>query len=189
MVIKGTQLFLGNSFFLLILVTYLVGEVRIRFKGEVIQIVLIILRLKKYFMAHKIFTCLWFDGKAKEAATHYCTIFNNSKILSENPMTVIFELNDTKFMALNGGPHYKFSPASSYVITCDTQEEIDHYWEKLGEGGKYSQCGWLDDKFGVSWQIVPKVLGELMSDPEKSQRVIQAFMQMTKFDIQKLITA
>lgn len=83
-------------------------------------------------MAHKIFTCLWFDGKAKEAATYYCTIFKNSKILSENPMTVIFELNDTKFMALNGGPHYKFSPASSYVITCDTQEEIDHYWEKLG---------------------------------------------------------
>ncbi len=140
-------------------------------------------------MTNKIFPCLWFDGKAKEAATYYCTIFKNSKVVSENPMTVIFELNETKFMALNGGPHYKFSPANSYVITCDTQEEIDHYWEKLGEGGKYSQCGWLDDKFGVSWQIVPKILGELMSDPEKSPRVIQAFMQMTKFDIQKLITA
>ncbi len=104
-------------------------------------------------------------------------------------MVVIFELNETKFMALNGGPQYKFSPANSYVITCDTQAEIDHYWEKLGAGGKYSQCGWLDDKFGVSWQIVPTILGELMSNPEKSQKVIATFMQMTKFDIEKLINA
>lgn len=85
-------------------------------------------------------------------------------------MVVVFELNETKFMGLNGGPHFQFSPASSYVITCDTQEEIDHYWEKLGEGGKYRMCGWLDDKFGVSWQVVPRVLGELMNDPEKSQK-------------------
>lgn len=104
-------------------------------------------------------------------------------------MVVIFELNETKFMALNGGPQYKFSPANSYVITCDTQAEIDHYWEKLGEGGKYSKCGWLDDKFGVSWQIVPTILGELMSNPEKSQKVVEAFMKMTKFDINKLINA
>lgn len=140
-------------------------------------------------MTHKLFPCLWFDGQAKVAADYYCSVFKNSKIVSENPMVVIFELNETKFMALNGGPQYKFSPANSYVITCDTQEEIDHYWEKLGDGGKYSQCGWLDDKFGVSWQIVPTILGELMSNPEKSQKVIEAFMQMTKLDIQKLINA
>jgi predicted 3-demethylubiquinone-9 3-methyltransferase (glyoxalase superfamily) len=138
-------------------------------------------------MAHKLFPCLWFNGQAKAAADYYCSVFKNSKKISENPMVVIFELNETKFMALNGGPHFNFTPANSYVITCDTQEEIDHYWEKLGDGGKYSQCGWLDDKFGVSWQIVPAILGELMSNPEKSQKVTEAFMQMTKFDIQKLI--
>lgn len=104
-------------------------------------------------------------------------------------MVVIFELNETKFMALNGGPNYRFTPANSYVVTCDTQEEIDHYWEKLGEGGKYNKCGWLDDKFGVSWQIVPSVLGPLMNDPEKGQRVIKEFMKMTKFDIEKLMNA
>ena len=140
-------------------------------------------------MIHKIFPCLWFDGQAKEAADYYCSVFEKSKIISVNPMVVIFELNESKFMALNGGPHYKFSPANSYVITCDSQEEIDHYWEKLGDGGRYSQCGWLDDKFGVSWQVVPRVLGELMSNSEKSQKVIEAFMQMTKFDIQKLMDA
>ena len=104
-------------------------------------------------------------------------------------MAVIFELNETKFMALNGGPQYQFSPANSYVVTCDTQEEIDHFWENLGSEGKYNQCGWLDDKFGVSWQIVPSILGKLMSNPEKSPRVVQAFMQMTKFDIQQLLDA
>jgi predicted 3-demethylubiquinone-9 3-methyltransferase (glyoxalase superfamily) len=137
-------------------------------------------------MTHKIYTCLWFDGIAKEAAEHYCSIFKHSKIISETTMVVVFELNDTKFMCLNGGPHFKFSPANSFVITCDTQEEIYHYWEKLGEGGKYRMCGWLDDKFGVSWQVVPTVLGELMNNPEKSPRVTQLFMQMTKFDIQIL---
>jgi predicted 3-demethylubiquinone-9 3-methyltransferase (glyoxalase superfamily) len=140
-------------------------------------------------MSHKLFPCLWFDGKAKEAADYYCSVFKNSKIVSENPMAVIFELNETKFMALNGGPNYKFSPANSYVITCDTQEEIDHYWEKLGDGGKHSKCGWLDDKFGVSWQIVPSILGSLMNDPEKAPKAMYAFMQMTKLDIAKLINA
>lgn len=140
-------------------------------------------------MTHPLFPCLWFNNNAKAAADFYCSVFKNSKILSENAMVVIFELNNTKFMALNGGPHYQFSPANSYVITCDTQEEIDHYWDKLGDGGKYSRCGWLDDKFGVSWQIVPSVLGELMSHPDKSKKVIEAFMQMTKFDIQKLMNA
>jgi predicted 3-demethylubiquinone-9 3-methyltransferase (glyoxalase superfamily) len=140
-------------------------------------------------MPNKLFPCLWFDGQAKAAADFYCSVFKNSRIVSENPMVVIFELNETKFMALNGGPHYKFSPANSYVITCDTQEEIDLYWEKLGDGGKYSKCGWLDDKFGVSWQIVPTILGPLMNDPEKAPKVMYAFMQMTKFDIQKLLNA
>lgn len=136
-----------------------------------------------------IFPCLWFDGQAKEAADHYCNIFPNSKIKSENPMVVNFELNGNKFMGLNGGPKYKFSPANSYVITCETQSEIDHYWERLGEGGIYNQCGWLDDKYGVSWQIVPAILERLMSDAEKAPRVVQAFLQMKKFDIETLINA
>lgn len=140
-------------------------------------------------MINKLFPCLWFDGQAKAAAVHYCSIFKDSKIISENPMVVIFELNDTKFMALNGGPNYKFSPANSYVITCDTQDEIDHYWEKLGENGVYGKCGWLDDKFGVSWQIVPSILGKLMNDPEKAPKVMYAFMQMNKFDIETLMNA
>ena len=140
-------------------------------------------------MNNKLFPCLWFDGQAKAAADFYCGIFKNSKIVSENPITVIFELNGLKFMALNGGPEYKFSPANSYVITCDTQEEIDYYWEMLGQGGIYNKCGWLDDKFGVSWQIVPSILGELMNNPEKAPKVMYAFMQMTKFNIEKLINA
>ncbi len=140
-------------------------------------------------MTKPIYPCLWFDGQAKAATDYYCSVFKNSKIISENAMAIIFELNKTKFMALNGGPQYKFSPANSYVIECDTQEEIDHYWGKLGKDGIYSKCGWLDDKFGVSWQIVPSILGKLMADPQKSTRVMKAFMQMTKFDIEKLINA
>ncbi|HTM99659.1 MAG TPA: VOC family protein [Pedobacter sp.] len=140
-------------------------------------------------MENKIYPCLWFDGQAKAAATHYCRIFPHSKIISENAMVVNFELNGSKFMGLNGGPHYKFSPANSYVITCETQEEIDYYWEALGKDGVYNQCGWLDDKFGLSWQIVPAVLGRLMADPERAPRVVQAFMQMTKFDIDALLKA
>ena len=92
-------------------------------------------------------------------------------------------------MALNGGPKYKFTPATSFVIECDTQEDIDYYWERLGAGGRYDQCGWLDDKFGVSWQIVPTILHKLMADPVKSQRVMEAFMKMSKFDIQTLMNA
>jgi predicted 3-demethylubiquinone-9 3-methyltransferase (glyoxalase superfamily) len=151
-------------------------------------------RFKKYpkiktIMENQIYTCLWFDGKAKEAADYYCSIFKNSKLISANPMVVIFELNNTKFMGLNGGPQYKFSPATSHVIECTTQTEIDHYWEHLGKDGKYSQCGWLDDKYGISWQIVPAILGELMADREKASRVMQAFMQMKKFDIETLKNA
>ncbi len=140
-------------------------------------------------MSKPIYTCLWFDGQAKAAAEFYCSIFKDSKILSENPMVVMFELNGTKFMGLNGGPKYKFTPATSFVIDCESQAEIDHYWEKLGDGGTYSQCGWLDDKYGISWQIVPSILGSLMADPNKSPRVIEAFLKMTKFDIETLLNA
>ncbi|MES2777327.1 MAG: VOC family protein [Bacteroidota bacterium] len=140
-------------------------------------------------MANQMYPCLWFDGQAKAAADYYCSIFKDSKILAENPIVVQFELNGNKFMALNGGPKYKFSPATSFVIECDTQEEIDHYWASLGEGGRYDQCGWLDDKYGVSWQVVPAVLHTLMADPEKAPGVIQAFMKMSKFDIQALVDA
>ena len=140
-------------------------------------------------MIKPLYPCLWFDGNAKEAADYYCSIFKSSKITSENAMVVTFELNGFKFMGLNGGPHYKFSPATSFVVECDTQEEIDYFWEKLGEGGSYNQCGWLDDKFGMSWQIVPTVLQKLMADPEKAPRVIEVFMQMSKFDIAALESA
>lgn len=140
-------------------------------------------------MKNQIYPCLWFDGQAKAAADFYCSIFEDAKITSENPLVVIFNLRGTKFMGLNGGPNYKFTPATSFVIECETQPEIDHFWEKLGDGGRYDKCGWLSDKFGVSWQIVPVVLGKLMSDPERAPRVIEAFMKMTKFDIQQLENA
>ncbi len=104
-------------------------------------------------------------------------------------MVVNFELNGRKFMGLNAGPMFKFNEAISFVVDCETQQEIDHYWNKLSEGGSEGQCGWLKDKFGVSWQIVPTVLGKLMSDSERSGRVVQAFMQMKKFDIEKLLNA
>ena len=140
-------------------------------------------------MTNQMYPCLWFDGQAKQAAVHYCAIFKNSKITSENPLVVMFELNGNKFMGLNGGPKYKFTPATSFVVECDTQDEIDYYWENLGKGGRYDKCGWLDDQFGVSWQIVPAILGKLMSDPEKAPRVIEAFMKMSKFDIETLKNA
>ena len=137
-------------------------------------------------MTNSIFPCLWFDGQSKEAADFYCSVFPNSKIISSNPIVVIFELDGKKFMGLNGGPEYKFTEAVSFVVNCDTQEEIDNYWNKLTQGGQEGKCGWLKDKFGVSWQIVPSILGNLMSDPEKAPRVMYAFMQMKKFDIEKL---
>lgn len=104
-------------------------------------------------------------------------------------MMVTFELNGRKIMGLNGGPQFKFNEAASLVVSCETQEEIDYYWAKLTEGGQENMCGWLKDKFGLSWQIVPSILGKLMSDPEKGQRVIQAFLQMKKFNIQTLLNA
>ncbi len=140
-------------------------------------------------MTNELYPCLWFDGQAKAAADFYCSVFKNSKIKSENPMVVIFELNGKKFMGLNAGPMYKFNEAISFVVDCETQDEIDYYWNKLTEGGSESQCGWLKDKYGVSWQIVPTILGKLMSDPERSGRVMQAFMQMKKFNIEALENA
>lgn len=141
-------------------------------------------------MAQPIYPCLWFENQAEEAANFYVSLFPNSKILSVNPIVTMFELNGTKFMGLNGGPHFQFNEAVSFVINCDSQEEIDHYWHGLiADSGSESMCGWLKDKYGVSWQVVPSILGELMGDPERSQRVVQAFMQMKKFDIQALLDA
>ncbi|MER0439469.1 VOC family protein [Emticicia sp. W12TSBA100-4] len=140
-------------------------------------------------MNNEISLCLWFDGQAKEAAEFYCSVFENSKITSANPMMVTFELNGRKMMGLNGGPQFKFNEAASLVVNCESQEEIDYYWAKLTEGGEESQCGWLKDKYGLSWQIVPTILGKLVSDSEKGQRVVKAFMKMKKFDIQTLLNA
>ena len=140
-------------------------------------------------MTHQIYPCLWFDGQAKAAAEFYCSVFKNSKILNDSPMVVTFELNGTKFMGLNGGPQFKFNEAVSFVVNCEDQDEIDYYWEKLTEGGAESMCGWLKDKFGVSWQIVPAILGKLMSEPGKAERVVKAFMSMKKLDIETLKNA
>ena len=141
-------------------------------------------------MKKSIYPCLWFDGKAQEAAKFYCTIFKDARITADNNMVVTFELNGTKFMGLNAGPQFKFSEAVSFVIDCETQEEIDHYWNKLtADGGEEGQCGWLKDKFGVSWQVVPTILPELLSNPAKAQNVMKAYMQMKKFDIAALVNA
>jgi predicted 3-demethylubiquinone-9 3-methyltransferase (glyoxalase superfamily) len=138
-------------------------------------------------MNNPIYPCLWFDGKAKEAAEFYCSVFKDSRILTDTPMVVQFELNGSRFMGLNGGPHFKFNEAVSLVVNCETQEEIDYYWEKLtGEGGQESMCGWLKDKYGLSWQIVPSNMGKLMTDPARAQRVMPVLMQMKKLDIRKL---
>ena len=148
----------------------------------------------------KIKPFLWFDGKAEEAANFYVSIFKNSKITGmsrygeEGPgpkgtvMVVTFELDGQQFMALNGGPHFTFSPAISFLVNCETQQEVDELWDKLSAGGTQERCGWLRDKYGVSWQIVPTVLGKLMQDKdaEKSKRVMQAMLQMNKLDIQGL---
>ncbi len=143
----------------------------------------------------KLVTVLWFDGRAEEAAAHYLSIFRNSRLLgSSRPdpagpvLTVSFELEGREFMALNGGPMFKFTEAISLMVTCKTQEEIDDYWSRLCEGGEESRCGWLKDKFGVSWEIVPRELGEMMTSTDAAavRRVMAAFMQMKKFDVGKL---
>ncbi|SHH52901.1 Glyoxalase superfamily enzyme, possibly 3-demethylubiquinone-9 3-methyltransferase [Chryseolinea serpens] len=148
----------------------------------------------------KITPFLWFDGNAEEAVNFYTSTLKNSRIVNMSRYgegapapkgTVIsatFILEGQEFMALNGGPMFTFSPAISFFVKCDTQEEIDTLWEKLSAGGKKERCGWLKDKFGVSWQIIPPVLGEMLQDkdPQRAQRVMQAMMQMDKIDIQKL---
>lgn len=133
---------------------------------------------------------LWYDNNATEAAKFYTTVFKNSRIINSNPMVTTFELEGLEMMALNGGPTYKLTEAFSIMISCETQEDIDYYWTALtADGGSEGRCGWLIDKFGLSWQVTPSNLGELMSDPARSQRVVAAFMQMKKMDIQKLIDA
>ena len=133
----------------------------------------------------KITPFLWFDNQAEEAIRHYSSIFRNAKIVNElRPggkfLTATFELEGQRFMALNGGPHFKFTEAISLFVTCETQEEVDYYWQRLLEGGSESQCGWLKDKFGLSWQIVPNALMELASDkdPAKSKRVMEAMLAL-----------
>jgi len=153
----------------------------------------------------KITPFLWFNDNAEEAANFYASIFKDSKIgriarygeeaaektgrPKGSVMTVEFELEGQRFVGLNGGPMFKFTEAISFVVNCETQEEVDYFWEKLSEGGEKSRCGWLTDKFGLSWQVVPTVLIEMMHDerdPGKSQRVMEAVLQMDKIDISKL---
>jgi len=148
----------------------------------------------------KITPFLWFDGRAEEAANFYVSIFKNSKIgavrrygeAGPGPkgsvMSVDFELEGQAFVGLNGGPQFTFTPAISFFVNCATQEEVDELWERLSAGGQKNRCGWLQDKFGVSWQIIPTALGKLMGDPdrEKSSRVMRAMLQMSKIDIKGL---
>jgi predicted 3-demethylubiquinone-9 3-methyltransferase (glyoxalase superfamily) len=145
----------------------------------------------------KITPFLWFDHQAEEAAGFYTSIFKNSRVESvtrygeagpgpkDSVMTVAFELDGQGFVALNGGPHFKITPAISFVVNCETQQEVDEFWEKLSAGGEEVECGWLKDKYGVSWQIVPTVLIEMLQDKdaERSQRVMKAMLQMKKIDI------
>jgi len=152
----------------------------------------------------KITPFLWYDDKAEEAANFYVSIFKNSKVgdvtrydeesskAAGRPkgtvMTIDFQLEGQEFVALNGGPHFKFTEAVSFVVNCETQEEVDYFWEKLSDGGAEVQCGWLKDKYGLSWQVTPTVLTEMLKDkdPQKAKRVMQAMLQMKKIDIQTL---
>jgi predicted 3-demethylubiquinone-9 3-methyltransferase (glyoxalase superfamily) len=137
----------------------------------------------------KITPFLWFEKDAEHAAKYYCSIFKNATINAVNPLVVSLEIEGQNLLLLNGGPKFKLDEAFSLSISCDTQEEIDYYWEKLSEGGREDMCGWLRDKYGLSWQVVPAVLPELMNNPERADRVIQSFLKMRKFDIQALLNA
>ena len=151
----------------------------------------------------KITPFLWFDTNAEEAMNFYVSIFKNSKVLNVTRygdagpgpkgtvMTAEFELDGQKFTALNGGPQFKFTEAVSFVVNCQTQEEVDYFWERLSEGGAKLPCGWVKDKFGLAWQVEPTILGELLSDkdPEKSKRVMQAMLKMQKIEIEPLMRA
>lgn len=141
----------------------------------------------------KITPFLWFENQAEEAANFYLSIFKDGKILNVHRangqvLTVTFELRGQKFIGLNGGPHFKFTEAVSFLVDCENQVEVDEYWEKLSQGGQTSRCGWLKDKFGLSWQIVPKALSQLMSDPDqrKSKAVFDAMMKMDKIVVEDL---
>jgi predicted 3-demethylubiquinone-9 3-methyltransferase (glyoxalase superfamily) len=148
----------------------------------------------------KITPCLWFDMKAEEAVAHYLSIFESGRIVTTaryggagpGPvgavMTILFEIEGQQFLALNGGPHFKFTPAISLIVDCSTQAEVDKLWDRLGEGGEPGQCGWLADKFGVSWQIVPSLVPQIMQsgDAAAIERVMRAVMPMKKLDIGKL---
>ncbi len=143
---------------------------------------------------------LWFDNNAEEAMNFYLSVFKNSKAgrisrygdavpgRKGTVMTAEFSVNGIEFVALNGGPHFKFNEAISFVVNCETQEEVDYYWERLSEGGEKSRCGWLKDKFGLSWQITPTILTELINDPdqEKVDRVMKAMMEMNKIEIEPI---
>jgi predicted 3-demethylubiquinone-9 3-methyltransferase (glyoxalase superfamily) len=148
----------------------------------------------------KINPFLWFDGKAEEAMNFYVSVFKNSKAVSVTRygeggpgpkgtvMSATFELEGQRFLALNGGPQFTFSPAISFFVNCETQSEVDELWEKLSEGGEKQRCGWLKDKYGLSWQIIPSALGRMLQDKdaEKARRVMKAMLQMDKIDIQRL---
>ena len=148
----------------------------------------------------RITPCLWFDTQAQDAAEHYVSIFKNSRIVEVSHygegaprpaglvMTVRFELDGQELVALNGGPEFTFDEAVSFQVPCADQAEVDELWEKLGEGGEESQCGWLKDKFGLSWQIIPRALGEMLGDkdPEKAKRAMEAMLKMKKIDIKTL---
>jgi len=150
--------------------------------------------------AQKITPCLWFDFKAEEAVAHYLAIFDNSRIVSKTNygeafpgragevLTILFEIDGQQILALNGGPQFKFTPALSLIVNCDDQGEVDGLWEKLSEGGAPGQCGWLTDKFGVSWQITPSLVPRVMQsgDAAAMERIMRAVMPMTKLDIAKL---
>ena len=148
----------------------------------------------------KITPFLWFNDKAEEAMHFYVSIFKNSKVVSISRygdagpgpkgtvMVAAFQLDGQEFLALNGGPQFTFSPAVSFFISCETQQEVDELWEKLSEGGEKNRCGWLRDKYGLSWQVIPSVLGKMLQDKdaEKSRRVMKAMLQMDKLDIERL---
>ncbi len=137
----------------------------------------------------KISTYLWFDKQAKEAAEFYCSLFNNSRIVSSNPMIVVFELEEQKYYALNGEPKFKFNESISLFVECEGQEEVDKFWNALtANGGEESMCGWLKDRFGLSWQIVPRQLMTLMGDkdPARAQRAMQAMLKMKKIFVRQL---
>ena len=148
----------------------------------------------------KITPFLWFDGKAEEAMNFYVSVFKNSKVgrvtrygeagpgQKGTVMSATFQLDGQDFFALNGGPQFVFTPAISFFVNCETQQEVDELWEKLSEGGRKDRCGWLKDRYGLSWQIIPAILGKLLQDPdaEKAKRVMQAMLQMDKIDIQRL---